>query len=175
VVRITLWPLCLSERIPRIHWTKQTRPRTGLQEKFLVTVENRTPIVLLAAVALTYYATCYCSPWCKFIHVSFFVVSVLCSGAHPASYPLGVKRLGRAAHHSPLSSAEVKEWMQLYLHSPIRLHGVVLLQKEARETLHFPFSYAEGYLLNVIVVIQYDHHRYFRGNWNWNFTQTIIP
>jgi hypothetical protein len=38
------------------------------------------------------------------------------SGAHPASYPadtrdlsLGVKRPGREADHSPLSSAEVKE------------------------------------------------------------------
>jgi hypothetical protein len=28
--------------------------------------------------------------------------------------------------HSPPSSAEVKEWVELYLHSPIRLHGVVL-------------------------------------------------
>jgi hypothetical protein len=33
---------------------------------------------------------------------------------------------GREADHSPPSSAEVKEWVELYLHSPIRLHGVVL-------------------------------------------------
>jgi hypothetical protein len=33
---------------------------------------------------------------------------------------------GRKADHSPPSSAEVKEWVELYLHSPIRLHGVVL-------------------------------------------------
>jgi hypothetical protein len=39
---------------------------------------------------------------------------------------LGVKRSGREADHSPPSSAEVKECMELYLHSPIRLHGVVL-------------------------------------------------
>jgi hypothetical protein len=25
---------------------------------------------------------------------------------------------GREAHHSPPSSAEVKEWVELYLHSP---------------------------------------------------------
>jgi hypothetical protein len=31
---------------------------------------------------------------------------------------LGVKRLGREADHSPPSSAEVKEWAELYLHSP---------------------------------------------------------
>jgi hypothetical protein len=47
------------------------------------------------------------------------------SGAHPASYPigtrgsfLGVKRPGREADHSPPSSAEVKECLELYLHSP---------------------------------------------------------
>jgi hypothetical protein len=32
----------------------------------------------------------------------------------------------READHSPPSSAEVKEWVELYLHSPIRIHGVVL-------------------------------------------------
>jgi hypothetical protein len=55
------------------------------------------------------------------------------SGAHPAPYPmvpgvlsLGVKRPRREADHSPPSSAEVKECVELYLHFPIRLHGVVL-------------------------------------------------
>jgi hypothetical protein len=55
------------------------------------------------------------------------------SGAHPASYPRGtrgsfpgVKRPGHEADHSSPSSAEVKERVELYLHSPIRLHGVVL-------------------------------------------------
>jgi hypothetical protein len=33
---------------------------------------------------------------------------------------------GSEADHSPPSSAEVKEWVELYLHSPIRLHDVVL-------------------------------------------------
>jgi hypothetical protein len=37
-----------------------------------------------------------------------------------------VKRPGREADHSPPSSAEVKECVELDLHSPIRLHGVVL-------------------------------------------------
>jgi hypothetical protein len=39
---------------------------------------------------------------------------------------LEVKRPGREADHSPPSSVEVKEWVELYFHSPIRLHGVVL-------------------------------------------------
>jgi hypothetical protein len=44
----------------------------------------------------------------------------------PGALSLGVKLPGREADHSPPSSAEVKESMELYLHSPIRLHGVVL-------------------------------------------------
>jgi len=40
---------------------------------------------------------------------------------------LGVKRQLREADHPPPSSSEVKELMELYLHSPIRLqNGVVL-------------------------------------------------
>jgi hypothetical protein len=39
---------------------------------------------------------------------------------------LRVKRPGREADHSPPSSADVKEYVELYIHSPIRLHGVVL-------------------------------------------------
>jgi hypothetical protein len=38
----------------------------------------------------------------------------------------GVKRLGCEADHSPPASAEVKKNVDLYIHSPIRLHGVVL-------------------------------------------------
>jgi hypothetical protein len=51
------------------------------------------------------------------------------SGAHPASYPVGtgcsfpgLKRMGREADPSPPSNAEVKECVELYLLSPIRLH-----------------------------------------------------
>jgi hypothetical protein len=47
------------------------------------------------------------------------------SGAHPASYPmgngalsLGVKRRGRDADHSPPSSAEIKECVELKFYSP---------------------------------------------------------
>jgi hypothetical protein len=39
---------------------------------------------------------------------------------------LGVKWPGREADHSPPSSDEVKEWVELHLHSPICLHGMVL-------------------------------------------------
>jgi hypothetical protein len=44
----------------------------------------------------------------------------------PGALSLGVKRLGREADHSLPSSTEVKEYVELYLHSPIRFHGMVL-------------------------------------------------
>jgi hypothetical protein len=55
----------------------------------------------------------------------FTTVSRMALGpAHPASYPMGTKgsfpgnkAAGHEADHSPPSSAEVKECMELYLHS----------------------------------------------------------
>jgi hypothetical protein len=44
----------------------------------------------------------------------------------PRALFLGVKRPGIEANHSLPSSSEVKECVELYLHSPILLHGVVL-------------------------------------------------
>jgi hypothetical protein len=37
---------------------------------------------------------------------------------------LEVKPLGRGADHEPPSSAEVEERVQLYLYSPLELHGL---------------------------------------------------
>jgi hypothetical protein len=50
------------------------------------------------------------------------------SGTHPASFqwvPWALS-LGREADHSSPSSAEINEYVELYFHSPIPLHGVVL-------------------------------------------------
>jgi hypothetical protein len=44
----------------------------------------------------------------------------------PGALFLGVKRQGCEADHSPPSSAEVKEWVELHIHSPIRLNSLVL-------------------------------------------------
>jgi hypothetical protein len=63
------------------------------------------------------------------------------SGTHPTSYPMGtrvsflggVKRLRRKADHSLPSSAEVKNVWSYTSTPPIRLHGVVLIKKEAQE------------------------------------------
>jgi hypothetical protein len=46
---------------------------------------------------------------------------------------MGVKRSERESDHSIISSADVKESVELYLHFPIRFHGMVL-------------SYAQGQL-----------------------------
>jgi hypothetical protein len=44
----------------------------------------------------------------------------------PGALSLGVTRPGREADHSPPSSADVQEYVELYLHSPKRLRGVML-------------------------------------------------
>jgi hypothetical protein len=53
----------------------------------------------------------------------------------PGALSLGIERLGRETDHSPPSSAEVKERVDLYLHFPIRHHGVVFSLKRAGATL----------------------------------------
>jgi hypothetical protein len=52
---------------------------------------------------------------------------------------LGVKRPGREADHSPPSSAEVKNGGTV-LHSPIRLHGIVLNSVSIGTILPVPFT-----------------------------------
>jgi hypothetical protein len=56
----------------------------------------------------------------------------------PGALSLGIKRLGRETDHLPLSSAEIKDWVELYLYSPIRLHGVVLNLKSTGTILPSP-------------------------------------
>jgi hypothetical protein len=50
----------------------------------------------------------------------------LLSNRYRGLFPPGVERPGREAEHLRPTSAEVKENMYLYIHSPICLHGVVL-------------------------------------------------
>jgi hypothetical protein len=53
----------------------------------------------------------------------------------PGALSLGVKWPGLEADHSPPSSVEVKGCVELYLHSPIRVHGVVLHYRKAQGQL----------------------------------------
>jgi hypothetical protein len=69
------------------------------------------------------------------------------SGAHPASYPmgirvlsLGIKRPGCEADHSPPSSAEVKEWMELYLHF-LNTPSWLGVQSKHRDNFTFTFYF----------------------------------
>jgi len=50
----------------------------------------------------------------------------LLSNGYRGLFSWGIKWPGQEADHSPPSNAEVKEWVELFLHSPIRLPGVVL-------------------------------------------------
>jgi hypothetical protein len=80
------------------------------------------------------------------------------SGAHPASYPMctrcsfpGVKRPGRESDHSPSSSAEVKECVELYLHSynTPSCRGAQLKKKSTGTTL--PYVCTLGHRFTVFV------------------------
>jgi hypothetical protein len=48
-----------------------------------------------------------------------------------------VKRAGREADHSPPASAEVKKNVDVYIPSPVCLHGVVLNELSVGTTLPF--------------------------------------
>jgi len=50
-------------------------------------------------------------PLCNFLRSLFYLMGTR------GSFPWG-KSPGREADHSPPSSAKVKEWVELYLHSP---------------------------------------------------------
>jgi hypothetical protein len=80
------------------------------------------------------------------------------SGAHPASYPMGtgssfpgVKRPGREADHSPSSSTEVKEWVELYLHSS-NTPSWCRAQLQHRE--NFTFTFITAFVSEVVSSIQ---------------------
>jgi hypothetical protein len=65
---------------------------------------------------------------------------------------MGVKWLGRDADHSPLSSAEVKEWVELYLHYPVRLHGWCSVNAQGHLYLYWPYMSHLSPVHNVILV-----------------------
>jgi hypothetical protein len=65
---------------------------------------------------------------------------------------LGVKRPRREADHSPPFSSEVKEYVELYLYSPIRLCGVVLSLKTHRDNFTFIYILQPGVSLPVFTI-----------------------
>jgi hypothetical protein len=72
----------------------------------------------------------------------------------PIQWVPGVKRPGRETDHSFPANAEVEENEDLYIHSPIRLHGVMLNLLSAGTTLPFTFLEKRGHLIFVFVKIK---------------------
>jgi hypothetical protein len=84
------------------------------------------------------------------------------SGAHPASIQwvpgalsLGVKPPGREADHSPPSSAEVKECVELYLDSPNTPSWRGVQLKKAQGQLYLYFLYTHTHLQNTGSSLQF--------------------
>jgi hypothetical protein len=72
----------------------------------------------------------------------------------PGAISLGLKRPGREADHSPPRSAEVKEWVELYLHSHITpsWRGA---QLSTGTTL--PFTFYLLTVINVTTIFNIEH------------------
>jgi hypothetical protein len=77
----------------------------------------------------------------------------------PWALSLGVKRLVREANHSPPSSAEVKECVELYLHSPIASIAICSVKK-AQEQLYF---YTRNLSTSLMVGEQFSHPQKMTG------------
>jgi hypothetical protein len=72
------------------------------------------------------------------VEISLFIRTALRPTQPPIQCVTGalsprVKRPGREPDRSPPSSAEIKECVELYLHSPILLRGVVLSYKTQKQ------------------------------------------
>jgi hypothetical protein len=70
----------------------------------------------------------------------------LLSSGYQGPFPWGVKRQGREADHSPPFSAEVKEWVELYLNFP-NTHtwcGAQLKEKHGNSFTFLPFTFDGG-------------------------------
>jgi hypothetical protein len=89
----------------------------------------------------------------------FFLHSIQTgSGVHQASYPIGtgtlspgVKRPGRESDHPHLVPRS--RMMALYLHSPLRLHGVVLNQLNKGTTLTLSFAFTLLKPISIILIL----------------------
>jgi hypothetical protein len=83
------------------------------------------------------------------------------SGNH-GLFPWGVKRPGCEADHSPPSSAEVKEWVELYFHSPnTPSWRGAQLKKKHRDNFTFTLPINRDVRLNRIGDVSA-----FRYSWN---------
>jgi len=63
-------------------------------------------------------------PKLKYILLGYFWYYSLLSNGYKGLFSQRIKQPRHEADHSPPSSAEVTECMELYIHSPIRLYGL---------------------------------------------------
>jgi hypothetical protein len=73
------------------------------------------------------------------------------------TFSLGVRGPRLEAYHSLPSRAEVKEYVELYLHSPIQLHGVVLRAQGQLYLSHLPsllYDLFDSLIYNIARVVQ---------------------
>jgi hypothetical protein len=61
----------------------------------------------------------------------------------PGALSLGIKRPSREADHSPPSSVEVKEWLELYIHSPSTTSWRGAQLKKHKDNYTFTLQYLQ--------------------------------
>jgi hypothetical protein len=112
-----------------LHWQVDKSWCSG--QSWNTTLINADEINRRLVISVLIYASTPYTILITFLFVKFLTVSRTALGTIqpliqwvPGAISLAVKRPGRK--HSRPSSAEITEWVELYLHSPIRLHGVVL-------------------------------------------------
>jgi hypothetical protein len=81
----------------------------------------------------------------------------LLSNAYRGALSLGVKRPGREADHSPPPSAEVKEWVELYLHSPHNVFMVWCLVKH-KDNFTLPLPWYRNVTDRPVVTLMGPRH-----------------
>jgi len=89
----------------------------------------------------------------------------------PGALSLGVKQQGHEADHSPPSSAEVKECVELYLHSPSMpsWHGA---QLKHRDNFTFTFTFDFWTLSTALVFVIFLYKTFWKPDL---FLSTGIP
>jgi hypothetical protein len=89
----------------------------------------------------------------------------------PGAHSLGVKRPGRESDHSPPSSAEVKDCVELYLHSPnTSWRGT---QLSTGTTLPFLFTFLYSNEVHNSVIFSIPLFRFLKSKYSQQFA--FIP
>jgi hypothetical protein len=91
------------------------------------------------------------------------------SNGNRGALSVGVKRLGCETDSSPPSSSEVKECVEIYLHSPIRLHGVVLSSAQGLYLYFYHISWR-----SILIFSSHLRPRLPKKSWRKTFREYTI-